>query len=57
MGFELNNRQFEILDMLVGFNTESPPGRNTDPLQDEIESLLRDLGFQFNVNIYMTMIV
>ena len=45
MGFELNNRQFEILDMLVGFNTESPPGRNTDPLQDEIESLLRDLGF------------
>lgn len=57
MGFELNNRQFEILDMLVGFNTESPPGRNTDPLQDEIESLLRDLGFQFNVNICMTMIV
>lgn len=45
MGFELDNRQFEILDMLVGFNTESPPGRNTDPLQDEIESLLRDLGF------------
>lgn len=41
----MNQRQFEILNMLVGFNTESPPGRNTDPLQNEIESLLRDLGF------------
>lgn len=41
----MNQRQFEILDMLVGFNTESPPGRNTDPLQNEIESLLRNLGF------------
>ena len=41
----MNQRQFEILNMLVEFNTESPPGRNTDPLQNEIESLLRDLGF------------
>ena len=31
--------------MLVSYNTESPPGRNTDPLQDEIESLLEQLGF------------
>ena len=41
----MNQRQFEILNMLVEFNTESPPGRNTDPLQNEIELLLRDLGF------------
>ena len=37
----MNQRQFEILNMLVEFNTESPPGRNTDPLQNEIELLLR----------------
>lgn len=41
----MNQRQFEILNMLVEFNTESPPGRNTDQLQNEIELLLRDLGF------------
>ncbi|EHS03237.1 acetylornithine deacetylase [Staphylococcus epidermidis] len=41
----MDKRQFEILDMLVKFNTESPPGRNTDPLQDEIETLLKQLDF------------
>lgn len=45
MGYQLDKRQFEILDMLVRFNTESPPGRNTDPLQDEIETLLKQLDF------------
>ena len=45
MGYQLDKRQFEILDMLVKFNTESPPGRNTDPLQDEIETLLKKLDF------------
>lgn len=45
MGYQLDKRQFEILDMLVKFNTESPPGRNTDPLQDEIETLLKQLDF------------
>lgn len=45
MGYQLDKRQFEILDMLVKFNTESPPGRNTDPLQDEIEMLLKQLDF------------
>ena len=44
MGYQLDKRQFEILDMLVRF-TESPPGRNTDPLQDEIETLLKQLDF------------
>ena len=53
----MNQRQFEILNMLVEFNTESPPGRNTDPLQNEIELLLRDLGFLFSGNTFMTMIV
>lgn len=41
----MDQRQYDILDMLVSYNTESPPGRNTDPLQDEIESLLKELGF------------
>jgi len=41
----LDQRQYELLNMLVSYNTESPPGRNTDPLQDEIESLLEQLGF------------
>lgn len=45
MGYQLDKRQFEILDMLVKFNTESPSGRNTDPLQDEIETLLKQLDF------------
>ena len=53
----MNQRQFEILNMLVEFNTESPPGRNTDPLQNEIELLLRDLGFSIQRNTFMTMIV
>ena len=57
MGYQLDKRQFEILDMLVRFNTESPPGRNTDPLQDEIETLLKQLIFQYRENSYMTMIV
>ena len=29
---------FELLKWLVEHNTESPPARNTDPLQDEIQA-------------------
>jgi formylaminopyrimidine deformylase len=41
----LNQRQFELLEWLVSYQTESPPGRNTDPLQDDIVQLLKQLGF------------
>ena len=37
----MEQRLFELLDVLVKYNTESPPGRNTDPLQDDIEHLLK----------------
>jgi hypothetical protein len=43
------------LDVLVKYNTESPPGRNTDPLQDDIEHLLKTLNFVVHIrHIYMT---
>lgn len=41
----MEQRLFELLDGLVKYNTESPPGRNTDPLQDDIEQLLKTLNF------------
>ena len=41
----MEQRLFELLDVLVKYNTESPPGRNTDPLQDEIEHILKTLNF------------
>ena len=41
----MEQRLFELLDVLVKYNTESPPGRNTDPLQDDIEHLLKTLNF------------
>ena len=41
----LEQRLFDLLELLVKYNTESPPGRNTDPLQDDIQRLLEDLGF------------
>ena len=37
---------FELLKWLVEHNTESPPARNTDPLQDEIQAYLENLGFE-----------
>ena len=40
----MEQRLFELLDGLVKYNTESPPGRNTDPLQDDIE-LLKNTKF------------
>ena len=39
----MEQRLFELLDVLVKYNTESPPGRNTDTLQDDIEQLLNCL--------------
>ncbi|MBI5973169.1 acetylornithine deacetylase [Staphylococcus caledonicus] len=42
---DMEQRLYDLLDLLVKYNTESPPGRNTDPLQDEIEHVLKDLGF------------
>lgn len=41
----MEQRLFELLDVLVKYNTESPPGRNTDPLQDDIEHILKTLNF------------
>ncbi|MDU4450812.1 MAG: M20/M25/M40 family metallo-hydrolase, partial [Staphylococcus lugdunensis] len=41
----MEQRLFDLLELLVKYNTESPPGRNTDPLQDDIQRLLEDLGF------------
>ena len=41
----LEQRLFDLLELLVKYNTESPPGRNTDSLQDDIQRLLEDLGF------------
>lgn len=42
---DMETRLYELLDLLVKYNTESPPGRNTDPLQDEIQHLLKGFGF------------
>lgn len=41
----MEERLYNLLELLVSYNTESPPGRNTDPLQDEIETLLTRYGF------------
>lgn len=41
----MEERLYNLLELLVNYNTESPPGRNTDPLQDEIETLLTRYGF------------
>ena len=41
----MEKRLYNLLELLVSYNTESPPGRNTDPLQDDIEELLKALGF------------
>ena len=42
----MNERLFHILELLVKYQTESPPARNTDPLQDEIQHFLEALGFE-----------
>lgn len=44
----MEERHRAIIEKLIRFNTESPPARNTDPLQDEIEQLLRHLGFDID---------
>ncbi|AYU56064.1 acetylornithine deacetylase [Staphylococcus debuckii] len=42
----MNKRHFDLLKLLVEYNTESPPARNTDPLQDEIQAFLEENGFE-----------
>ena len=42
----MNERLFHILELLVKYQTESPPARNTDPLQDEIQHFLEELDFE-----------
>lgn len=42
----METRQFEILKQLIEYQTESPPARNTDPLQDDIASFLTQNGFK-----------
>ena len=42
----MNERHFDLLKLLVEYNTESPPARNTDPLQDEIQAFLEENGFE-----------
>lgn len=42
----MDKRHYEILKLLISYNTESPPARNTDPLQDEIEQTLKNLNFE-----------
>lgn len=41
----MEQRHLDLLAQLVAHQTPSPPGRNTGPLQDEVESLLKDIGF------------
>lgn len=41
----MEQRHLDLLAQLITHQTESPPGRNTDPLQDEIATLLQDIGF------------
>ena len=53
----MEKRLYNLLELLVSYNTESPPGRNTDPLQDEIEELLKALDLVFNGNNFIRMIV
>lgn len=42
----MERRLFELLKWLVEHPTESPPARNTDPLQIEIQNYLEGLGFE-----------
>lgn len=42
----MESRQIELIRWLVEHNTESPPARNTDPLQDEIQAFLEELDFE-----------
>lgn len=42
----MEHRLFELLKWLVEHPTESPPARNTDPLQQEIQIYLESLGFE-----------
>lgn len=42
----MEERLLQILDRLVAYNTESPPARNTDPLQKEIAEFLQEMGFK-----------
>lgn len=42
---KLDQRLYEILDLLVSHNTASPPARNTDPLQDKIAEVLQQMNF------------
>ncbi|MCU5746274.1 acetylornithine deacetylase [Staphylococcus sp. SQ8-PEA] len=42
----MEQRFKNILEMLVKYQTESPPARNTDPLQDEIQQILEEIGFE-----------
>lgn len=44
----MNKRHYQILQQLIEVPTESPPARNTDPLQDEIEECLKMLGFEID---------
>lgn len=46
----METRLIDILEHLVSFNTESPPARNTDPLQKQIRTFLSNLNF--NVKTY-----
>ena len=48
----MEKRLYNLLELLVSYNTESPPGR-TDPLQDEIEELLKALGFSIQRNNFI----
>lgn len=41
----MEQRHLDLLAQLITHQTESPPGRNTDPLQDEVAILLQDIGF------------
>lgn len=50
---KMEKRLYNLLELLVSYNTESPPGRNTDPLQDEIEELLKALDLVFNGNNFI----
>ena len=50
----LEQRLFDLLELLVKYNTESPPGRNTDSLQDDIQRLLEDLGFTIQREVLLS---
>ncbi|MBI5974786.1 acetylornithine deacetylase [Staphylococcus canis] len=49
----LNSRHFDILQTLISHPTESPPARNTVPLQQKIQSWLEAIGFEVqNIPFY-----